>query len=77
VSERYWITGAQIGTLKALLKEGIDLHKALDILHDVEEEQFIGNMKNPYDDYEIVIMKKNVSELEKNLKEDRRQQETQ
>ena len=54
----YFMFSNQLGTMRALLKEGIDISKALDILWDIEENQFIGSVPNPYEDYEIVIAKK-------------------
>jgi hypothetical protein len=57
VTERYFITGAQIGTISALLDVGkiVDVVK---LLEEIVDKQFIGNMEEPYSDYEIVIRKK-------------------
>jgi len=56
MAERYWITGVQIGMLKALIEQN-DKHNALTTLENVEE-QFIGRMPAPYKDYEIIIKKR-------------------
>lgn len=46
---RYWITGVQIGMLMA---------KGTEVLTEIQENQFIGEMPQPHEDYEIVIRKK-------------------
>ncbi len=67
MSERYWITGAQLGLLLGyaaiLRKEDAKSKKELikqinKLLTSIEDEQFIGNMPEPYEDYEIVIRRK-------------------
>lgn len=57
MTERYWITGAQIGTITALIDTGRSI-KAKKLLEEVAGKQLIGNMKEPYEDYEIVIKRK-------------------
>jgi hypothetical protein len=53
MSERYWVTGVQIGMISSFSGTEVD-----EILKEVQDKQFIGNMREPYDDYEIVIKKK-------------------
>lgn len=53
MSDRYFITGVQLGGLRVMSEEG-----RKKFLNDIEEHQFIGAMKEPYDDYEIIIRKK-------------------
>ena len=60
MSERYWVTGADIGMLKVLIHEGklknlVDAEKNL---IRIEDENFIGNMREPYEDWEIVIRRR-------------------
>lgn len=57
MTERYWITGAQIGVLLAFIGVG-QLTKAKETLDYIMEKQFIGNMREPYEDYKIIIVKK-------------------
>jgi hypothetical protein len=57
MTERYFITGAQIGTISALLDSG-KIADALTLLAEILDKQFIDNMPEPYSDYEIVIRKK-------------------
>lgn len=57
MTERYWITGAQIGTITALIGAG-KLTSATELLNEIIDKQFIGNMQEPYDDYKIIIVKK-------------------
>jgi len=57
MTERYWITGAQIGTINALISNG-KLTKAIELLEEVIDKQFIGNIQEPYNEYEIIIIKK-------------------
>ena len=59
MTERYFITGAQIGTISALLDVG-KIADALSLLAEILDNQFIGNMDEPYSDYEIVIRKRKV-----------------
>jgi hypothetical protein len=58
MSERYFITGVQIGILKAINKHADPFDKIDEILKDVMDKQFIGNMPMPYEDYEITFVKK-------------------
>jgi len=57
------VTGVQIGILKAI-KNYPEVFKKIDeILKEIIDKQFIGNMPMPYEDYEIVIVKKVEKEL--------------
>ena len=56
ITERYWITGVQIGMLTALIRTKHD--ECLKLLKEIEDKQFIGNMPEPYSKHEIVIQKK-------------------
>lgn len=58
MTERYWITGVQLGLLKLAIEQGIVADETKKQLNKIEEKQFIGNMKEPYEDYKIVIVKK-------------------
>ena len=60
MSERYWITGVQLGTIKAFIENGTDENKAFAFgtLNKVEDDQFIGQMQEPYYNYEIIIKAK-------------------
>ena len=58
MSERYWITGAQIGTIIALDGTG-QKERVKKLLDEIIDKQFIDNIKEPYDDYEIISRKKN------------------
>lgn len=42
MSERYWITGVQLGILRVLVNQ--DALKAMDILQSIEDKQFIGSV---------------------------------
>ena len=55
MTERYWITGVQIGMLIALVGRKND--ECVKILREIEKRQFIGNMPFPYEDYGIKIRK--------------------
>lgn len=57
MSERYWITGAQIGEIIGLIRAR-KLVQANHVLKDIAEKQFIGNMPMPYEHYDIAIFKK-------------------
>jgi len=54
MSERYYITGVQLGLIKGLAS---DKH-VCDLVNEIIAEQFIGRMKEPYSDYEIIIRRK-------------------
>ena len=54
---RYWITGTQLGMLKAFKGKGMDEERQK-LIEEVIDKQFIENMPEPYKDYEIVIRKK-------------------
>jgi hypothetical protein len=56
--ERYFINGVQIGILKAVKNYPDSFKKIDEILKEIIDKQFIGNMLMPYEDYEIVIVKK-------------------
>jgi hypothetical protein len=58
--ERYFITGVQIGILKAVKNYPDSFKKIDEILKEIIDKQFIGNMLMPYEDYEIVIVKKKI-----------------
>lgn len=55
--ERYWITGAQLGTLIGLIRAK-KLIEAKELIDEILDKQFIGRMKEPYENYEIKIVKK-------------------
>jgi hypothetical protein len=58
MGERYTITGSQIGVIKAMaMRSRFGGKEILEVVKDVEE-QFIGKMEEPYEDYEIIIQKK-------------------
>ena len=57
MSERYFITGVQLGMLKV-----VDNTTKEKLLASIEDKQFIGKMEEPYEDYEIAIVIKNDSE---------------
>lgn len=59
MTERYFINGAQIGTIIALIENG-QTDKAKKVLDEIIDNQSIGNMQEPYSDYEIVIRKMKV-----------------
>jgi len=45
MSERYWITGCQLGLIRAWIESGaLNLADILDMLYIIEEQQFIGNV---------------------------------
>lgn len=47
MGERYWITGVQLGLLRAWVEAGNkNIADLLDILHTIEEHQFIGNRED-------------------------------
>ena len=48
MSERYWITGVQLGILKALVSSEIDNNTEIIIkqLEEIEDKQFIGNVNS-------------------------------
>lgn len=60
MSERYFITGVQLGMISALVRRSdppfFDVFAVCDVLKDIEYTQFIGNMPEPYEDYEIAIV---------------------
>jgi hypothetical protein len=58
MTERYFITGVQLGLLKLAIEKGIVADETKKQLNKIEENQFIGNMKQPYEDYKIIIVKK-------------------
>ena len=51
--ERFWISGAQIGVMLALLRNG-ECGKVDDILDEVFRNQFIGNIRNSKETIKIV-----------------------
>ena len=53
MSEKYWISGAQIGVMLALLRNG-KCSEVDDILNEVSENQFIGNIRNSKETIKIV-----------------------
>ena len=57
MSERYWITGVQLGMFQGFMSTRLkaDLEH---LIEEVIDNQFIGRMGEPYEDYEIVITKK-------------------
>lgn len=58
MTERYWLTGSQLGIIKAMAKKSrFGGKEILSELRDIEN-QFIGNMDEPYKDFEIVIRRK-------------------
>lgn len=58
MTERYWVSGTQIGILKAVKNYPDSFKKIDEILKEVMDKQFIGNMPMPYEDYGIEIIKK-------------------
>ena len=58
MAERYWITGVQLGLLS--LDNLCDKTKRAEVRKILKEidEQFIGRMKEPYENHEIIIRKK-------------------
>lgn len=46
MSERYYITGVQLGMLLAFAKDGGMYNEAHEIVDEVIDKQFIGNVKN-------------------------------
>ena len=47
MSERYFLTGVQLGMLQMYVIDGaITTESAKDIIDDIERNQFIGNVKN-------------------------------
>ena len=47
MSERYFLTGVQLGMLKMYVVDGaITTKSVLDIIEDIERNQFVGNVKN-------------------------------
>jgi len=58
MSERYYLTGCQVGILKAIRNHCEPFKEIDEILKEVMDKQFIGNMPMPYEDYGIVIVKK-------------------
>ena len=65
MSERYWLSGVQIGILRTMIGT-VRIREALNELEHIEHEQFIGNMPEPHEDYKIVIQmtEKKVRKLE-------------
>jgi len=57
MGSRYFITGVQIGIIRALLEtySGVDLPRIMDLLNEIEDKQFIGDM---YRIFEKVIKQK-------------------
>lgn len=59
MSERYFILGSQLGILKALATRcRLGQKEMVKVIDEIIDKQFIGNMKEPYKDYEIKIVKK-------------------
>jgi hypothetical protein len=56
--ERFFATGVQIGILHSCLSNTLRGEQGIKILDEIRDNQFIGNMPEPYADYEIVIKKK-------------------
>jgi len=68
ISSRYFITGVQLGILKALKNHCEPFKKLDEILNEVIDKQFIGNMPYPYEDYEIVFIKKPLNRHQEKIK---------
>jgi len=49
MSERYYITGVQIGMLKAFLgsKEEVNLKEIKKLIDEIEDKQFVGKITTP------------------------------
>lgn len=64
MSERYWVTGVQLGIIEALTEakhyvDDLEKYQQLKkLLEDILDQQFIGNIPNPYEEYDIKIVKK-------------------
>jgi hypothetical protein len=58
MSERYFVSGVWLGLLRQAVYKSKCEKKVNDLIAEVEDKQFIGNMPEPYEDYEIVIVKK-------------------
>lgn len=54
MSERYWITGVQLGIIKAQISNKTHL---LELVKEIEDKQFIGNLELT-DEWEIILRKK-------------------
>lgn len=54
MSERYFVTGVQIGILKCVLDGSLPVSKGLELLKEIEDDQFIGNVRDEKD--KIVII---------------------
>lgn len=58
MSERYWISNFDLGIIKAMAQRcRLGGSEILKVVKRVEE-QFVGKMDEPYEDYEIIIQKK-------------------
>lgn len=57
MSERYWVAGVQLGLLEAFINSG-ELIKAKDVLNEIFENQFVGNVKGDAK-HEIVLIQEN------------------
>lgn len=55
MSERYWITGVQLGIIKAVLETN---NQPTGMIDEIIDKQFIGNMPEPYKKHRIVIIEK-------------------
>jgi len=53
MENRYWVTGVQLAILEAGDKIARD-----ETLSEIGTNQFIGEMPEPFDEYEIIIRKK-------------------
>jgi hypothetical protein len=58
MSERFFISGVQMGLIRYAVHGCKCEKKVHELMAEVEDKQFIGNMPEPYKDYEIVIVKK-------------------
>lgn len=74
MSERYFVTGAQLGVLRGYL-EVWDKHpinsaiKVTEILKEIEDKQFVGNVRNEKDKVTIVSAEPTKEEDERRVNE--------
>jgi len=53
MSERYWITGVQLGILEATQNE----NDRIEIVSSITDKRFIDNITEPYEEWEIIAKK--------------------
>jgi len=56
MSERYYITGVQLGILLASLEHG-DLKTVIKTLNDITKNQFVGNINEPSKEVLAIVSK--------------------